>query len=206
MKKLVAALLFFAAAAAHAQYPQRPIQLIVPWGAGGGTDATARIIAHAAREGSEAADQRRQPHRRLGRGRPRRDRQGGARRLHDRPDHGRDHDDAPRRPHRAQAHRLHADRAGECRPGGVNVRADSPYKIGEGSARRDQGESRQAEGLGHRPGRHLAPRDRRAAQGPGHRPGRAAVGAVATAPRPACRTWSPAASRSCPARFPRRAR
>jgi tripartite-type tricarboxylate transporter receptor subunit TctC len=29
----------------QAQYPQRPIQLIVPWGAGGGTDATARIIA-----------------------------------------------------------------------------------------------------------------------------------------------------------------
>jgi tripartite-type tricarboxylate transporter receptor subunit TctC len=28
----------------HAQYPNRPIQLIVPWGAGGGTDATARII------------------------------------------------------------------------------------------------------------------------------------------------------------------
>src|SRR5437899_10078852 len=45
MKRLVAALLFFAAAAAHAQYPQRPVQLIVPWGAGGGTDATARIIA-----------------------------------------------------------------------------------------------------------------------------------------------------------------
>jgi len=31
--------------AVQAQYPQRPIQLIVPWGAGGGTDATARIIA-----------------------------------------------------------------------------------------------------------------------------------------------------------------
>jgi tripartite-type tricarboxylate transporter receptor subunit TctC len=31
--------------AAQAQYPQRPIQLIVPWGAGGGTDATARILA-----------------------------------------------------------------------------------------------------------------------------------------------------------------
>jgi tripartite-type tricarboxylate transporter receptor subunit TctC len=45
MRKLVAALLFFAAAAAHAQYPQRPVQVIVPWGAGGGTDATARIIA-----------------------------------------------------------------------------------------------------------------------------------------------------------------
>jgi len=45
MRKLIAALLFFAAATAHAQYPQRPVQLIVPWGAGGGTDATARIIA-----------------------------------------------------------------------------------------------------------------------------------------------------------------
>ncbi len=45
MRSLVAALLFAAAAAAQAQYPQRPVQVIVPWGAGGGTDATARIIA-----------------------------------------------------------------------------------------------------------------------------------------------------------------
>ena len=30
--------------AAFAAYPERPITLIVPWGAGGGTDATARII------------------------------------------------------------------------------------------------------------------------------------------------------------------
>ena len=29
---------------AAAAYPDRPITLIVPWGAGGGTDATARII------------------------------------------------------------------------------------------------------------------------------------------------------------------
>jgi len=33
------------AAPAAAQYPNRPITLIVPWGAGGGTDATARILA-----------------------------------------------------------------------------------------------------------------------------------------------------------------
>jgi tripartite-type tricarboxylate transporter receptor subunit TctC len=33
------------AAPALAQYPNRPITLIVPWGAGGGTDATARILA-----------------------------------------------------------------------------------------------------------------------------------------------------------------
>ena len=44
MRTLLAVLLSLAAAAAHAQYPQRPVQLIVPWGAGGGTDATARII------------------------------------------------------------------------------------------------------------------------------------------------------------------
>ena len=45
MRTLVAALLCLVSATAHAQYPQRPVQLIVPWGAGGGTDATARIIA-----------------------------------------------------------------------------------------------------------------------------------------------------------------
>src|SRR5258706_15637212 len=44
MRTLIAALLSLAAAAAYAQYPQRPVQLIVPWGAGGGTDATARIV------------------------------------------------------------------------------------------------------------------------------------------------------------------
>jgi tripartite-type tricarboxylate transporter receptor subunit TctC len=41
------AVLAFAAAplpAAAQSYPSRPITLIVPWGAGGGTDATARII------------------------------------------------------------------------------------------------------------------------------------------------------------------
>ena len=31
-------------ALAQAKYPNRPIQLLVPWGAGGGTDATARIV------------------------------------------------------------------------------------------------------------------------------------------------------------------
>jgi tripartite-type tricarboxylate transporter receptor subunit TctC len=32
-------------ASAQAAYPNRPIQMICPWGAGGGTDATARIVA-----------------------------------------------------------------------------------------------------------------------------------------------------------------
>lgn len=36
--------------ASAANYPSRPITLIVPWAAGGGTDATARIIAHGLQE------------------------------------------------------------------------------------------------------------------------------------------------------------
>jgi len=41
---IAASLLALAAGGAHAAWPERPITLIVPWGAGGGTDATARII------------------------------------------------------------------------------------------------------------------------------------------------------------------
>ena len=41
---LVATLLALLVNGAQAAYPERPITLIVPWGAGGGTDATARII------------------------------------------------------------------------------------------------------------------------------------------------------------------
>jgi tripartite-type tricarboxylate transporter receptor subunit TctC len=41
----LAGALSVAAGTAQAQYPERPITLIVPWGAGGGTDATGRMIA-----------------------------------------------------------------------------------------------------------------------------------------------------------------
>ena len=44
MIKVAAVLAALTVGAAQAQYPQRPIQLIVPWGAGGGTDAVARIL------------------------------------------------------------------------------------------------------------------------------------------------------------------
>ena len=59
---------------AAAAYPERPITLIVPWGAGGGTDATARIIGTLLEKELEPAGQRRQPHRRQRRRRPQRDR------------------------------------------------------------------------------------------------------------------------------------
>jgi tripartite-type tricarboxylate transporter receptor subunit TctC len=42
---VLAGTLALTAAQAQAAYPERPITLIVPWGAGGGTDATARIVA-----------------------------------------------------------------------------------------------------------------------------------------------------------------
>ena len=59
-------------------------------------------------EGTGPAGQRRQPHRRQRRRRPQRDRAGARRRLHDRHDHRRDHDDAlagPDRPRPAVATR-----------------------------------------------------------------------------------------------------
>src|SRR5690606_26921054 len=31
--------------AAHAEWPERPVTMIVPWGAGGGTDQVARALA-----------------------------------------------------------------------------------------------------------------------------------------------------------------
>lgn len=42
---LAAALATGLATGASAAYPDRPITVVVPWGAGGGTDATARIVA-----------------------------------------------------------------------------------------------------------------------------------------------------------------
>src|SRR6266542_7106656 len=43
-RAFAAGMLLFAATA-QAAYPERPVTVIVPWGAGGGTDATARIVA-----------------------------------------------------------------------------------------------------------------------------------------------------------------
>lgn len=42
---LVASAALFATPLVVAEYPERPITLVVPWGAGGGTDATGRILA-----------------------------------------------------------------------------------------------------------------------------------------------------------------
>jgi tripartite-type tricarboxylate transporter receptor subunit TctC len=44
LKTVIAAAAVLSFGAAHAAWPDRPVTLVVPWGAGGGTDATARII------------------------------------------------------------------------------------------------------------------------------------------------------------------
>lgn len=46
----VAALVAGMASDLRAEYPERPIQFVVPWGAGGGTDAVARILASVMQE------------------------------------------------------------------------------------------------------------------------------------------------------------
>jgi tripartite-type tricarboxylate transporter receptor subunit TctC len=43
-KFIAASAVAFSFGAVHAAWPERPITLIVPWAAGGGTDATARIV------------------------------------------------------------------------------------------------------------------------------------------------------------------
>jgi tripartite-type tricarboxylate transporter receptor subunit TctC len=45
LRALFALLALSLCASAFAQYPNRPLTLVVPWGAGGGTDAVARFIA-----------------------------------------------------------------------------------------------------------------------------------------------------------------
>jgi tripartite-type tricarboxylate transporter receptor subunit TctC len=45
LRAALAVVALCASASAFAQYPNRPITLVVPWGAGGGTDAVARFIA-----------------------------------------------------------------------------------------------------------------------------------------------------------------
>ena len=68
--------------APHAQYPDRPIHLIVPQAAGSATDTLARILGASARRGDRPADYRRRSPGRRAHGRPRSHREVAAGRLH----------------------------------------------------------------------------------------------------------------------------
>ena len=130
-------------------------------------------------EGSRPAGQRRQPHRRLRRGRPFGDRDRRAGRLHDRHADGRDLDDAPSGPDRADAGELSAAGADERGPAGRAGLDVEPLQGHQGAGRGDQGgASRQAQGVGHRTGRHLAPGAGRLARGHGPEAEPCRLGAV----------------------------
>ena len=62
-------LLFLSPVFAGAPYPDRPIKMIVPWAAGGDTDAICRVIANSMEKHLGKARGHRQHHGRLGDGR-----------------------------------------------------------------------------------------------------------------------------------------
>ena len=127
---------------AAAAYPERPITLIVPWGAGGGTDATARII------GTLLEKELKQPVNVV-------NRTGGSGVV--------GHSAIAQSPADGYTIGLITVEIGmmhwqgltdlkgssytplglvNADPAGLQVRADSPYKIGQGPGRRDQGRAR----------------------------------------------------------------
>ena len=204
-RTLFAAALAAAATLVHAQYPQRPVQLIVPWGAGGGTDATARII------GALMEKELKQPFNVV-------NRTGGSGVV--------GHDAIARAPadgytiglitveitmmhHVGLTQLKHTDYTPiglvNADPAGVNVRVDSPYKSVKdllAAIKANPGKFK-ASGTGQGGIWHLAIAGLLKEQGidPGALPWYRR-----RAPRPACRISSRAASKWCRARFPRRAR
>ena len=157
-------------------YPTRPITLIVPWGAGGGTDATARII------GSLLEKELGQPVNVVNRA-------GGSGVVGHAAIASAAPDGYTIGLATVEIGMMHWQGLTELTgasytplalvnadPAGVQVRADAPYKNDQRPAGGDQGESGQAQGLGNRPGRHLASRARRAAARPEDRSGRRALG------------------------------
>ena len=133
--------------AARADYPDKPIRLIVPQAAGSATDTVARILAAELGPQLGADRHRRGPAGRCADHRHRPRRQVGARRLHARRRPDRRAGDHP--PHGGEAalqHRArsHADRADRARPSDARGVAEVGLQVGEGSDRLRQGQSRQA--------------------------------------------------------------
>ena len=195
-------------ALAQANYPERPIKMIVPWGAGGGTDATARII------GALLEKELGQPVNVV-------NRTGGSGVV----GHAAIATAAPDGYTigliTVEIAMMHWQGLTELTPRVVHADRRSSTRIRPASrcaptrrTRRSRtlvaaikAQPGQVQGVGHRAGRHLASGASPACcKRPEDRSGRACRGCRRTAPRPGCRTSSPAASRSCRARCPRRAR
>ena len=150
MRRLCFALLLLAVAlpsGARAEYPDRPIRLIVPQAAGSATDTVARILARRARRRARPDRRRRRPAGRRADPRHRSRRQVRARRLHHR--HGADRRARHHPPHGGEAAlrhraRLPADRADRARAPAARGVAEAAVQLGAGADRLRQGQSRQA--------------------------------------------------------------
>ena len=188
-------------------YPARPVTVIVPWGAGGGTDATARIVAALLEKDLG------QPFNVV-------NRTGGSGVVGHSAIATAQPDGYTIGMLTVEISMMHWQGLTELAPKsytplalmnedppGIQVSSTSPYKTVEGTGRRHQGRAcRQVQGLGHRPGRHLASRAGRLDAGDGTWRRTTWPGCRRTAPRPRCRISQPAVSTSPPARCRKRAR
>ena len=176
-------------------YPARPVTVVVPWGAGGGTDATARIVAALLEKDLG------QPFNVV-------NRTGGSGVV----GHSAIATGAPDGYTigmiTVEITMMHWQGLTELNPKsytplalmnedppGIQVSSASPHKtIKELADAIKASPGRQAESLRHRPGRHLASRAGRLAEGDGPRAPITSRGCRRTAPRPPCRISPPAAS------------
>ena len=144
-------------ASAQGAYPNRPVTIVCPWGAGGGTDATARIIA------AIMEKELKQPFNVV-------NRTGGSGVVGHSAIATAAPDGYTLGLMTVEISMMHWQGLTELKPDsytplalmnedppGVQVKGGSPYKTVQGAGRRDQGRAGwKVESLGHGPGRHLA--------------------------------------------------
>ena len=206
-RALIGLALAAGAAGAYAQtYPDRPLTLIVPWGAGGGTDAVARMIAALMEKD-------------LGQPVNVVNRTGGSGVVGHAAIAASPADGYTIGMITVEIAMMHHQKLTELNPtsyapialvnldpAGFQVRADSPYKDMKDVLAAIKAAP---------PGKFKARGPGRAASGTSRSPACCATrrstphrcpGCRATALRPACRIWSPAVSSSCRVRCPRRGR
>ena len=191
---------------ALAKYPERPIQIIIPWGAGGGTDATGRMIGTVLQKElgvpvnvvNRTGGQGVVGHSAIATAKPDGYTLGVATveivMMH--------WTGLTKLTYKG----LHPDRPVQRRSGRRPGRGRRAVEGRHVTARRHQGQSRQVQGIGHVAGRHLASGAGRYAADRRHRRRGGPVGSQQGRRARVSRNWSLVAFPSSPARRPRPAR